>query len=81
MTDPAEIARVAAGLTRAQREEMRHGKFPASSAELREHRTRKVLVRLKLATFHHIIAGRGDYKLTERGLAVRAHILREKSGG
>lgn len=80
MTDRTEIARVAAGLTRAQREEMRYGKFPSPSAELREHRTRKVLVRLGLATFHHIIAGRGDYKLTDHGQAVRDHILREKSG-
>lgn len=101
MTDPTEIARVAAGLTRAQREAVegldnewaagpnldlalidhlydlrmaglveRH--FMDSTKPRLDYTGRGVTVRIGACWF---------FRLTELGLAVRDHILREKSGG
>jgi hypothetical protein len=72
MTDPTEIARVAAGLTRAQRRAVEtltvpdgRGKWP----------TRNSLERLGMLTPFPF------YDFTPEARAVRDHILREKSGG
>lgn len=78
MTDPTEIARVAAGLTRAQREFIASRPSPDEwpswtswlpSSEVRSYRG---LVKR---------AGCCSNQFTSRGLAVRDHMLREKSGG
>ncbi len=90
MTDPTEIACVAAGLTRAQREvllairpgEERRalGSFNANSANSLAsphfHNGKPLLLRS--------YTGGGAitwYRHAALGLAVRDHILREKSGG
>lgn len=73
MTDPTEIARVAAGLTRAQREAVLDEIF---SLRTGVHRVRKQLVGKGLMKQRD-----GSYFTTPDGEAVRDHILREKSGG
>lgn len=70
MTDPTEIARVAAGLTRAQREAVLDEIF---SLRTGVHRVRKQLVAKGLMMTSGVLAPAGE--------AVRDHILREKSGG
>ena len=71
MTDVAEIAR---GLSKAQREMLEKGAWPAWQRELRETRVKSAMERKGLCTFTHIIAGRGDFRLTPLGLAVAAHL-------
>lgn len=76
MTDPTEIARVAAGLTRAQREAMttlvviEGSKMWAGGT----HATRS-----RLDTKGLVVTREGY--LTTKGRKVRDHILREKIGG
>jgi len=84
MTDPTEIARVAAGLTRAQREavEACHRRVIGASGEkwdfaLLKAGTRKSLVSRGIASPWGVVSA----SLTPLGLLVRDHILREKSGG
>lgn len=88
MTDPTEIARVAAGLTRAQRAivggECRDIGNPKTwflvwpeYREKRNQRTFAALTRVGVIEQTRF----GPTSLTETGLAVRDHILREKSGG
>lgn len=80
MTDPTEIARVAAGLTRAQREAVEaasdimsnHGGYAFMTVDV----TRDPWPE-GVAQFLTLKSDR----LTPLGLAVRNHILREKSGG
>jgi hypothetical protein len=68
---PSEIAR---GLSKAQREMLLKGQWPAWQRELRETRVKAALERKGLCTFTHVIAGRGDFRLSDLGLAVRAHL-------
>lgn len=80
MTDPTEIARVAAGLTRAQREALTwRGTTIGCVASNR--RLADSLIAKGLA-----VPTPGSYNTrmldwSEIGLAVRNHILRVKSGG
>lgn len=69
------IEAIARGLSKAQREMIAKGEFPAWMRERRESRVKSALVKKGCATFHHVIAGRGDFFLTPLGAAVRAHIL------
>lgn len=76
MTDRTEIARVAAGLTRAQREAVVRGAGFS--------RTVSAVWNMRPRLFGYASWSSGEgvlAKPTERGLAVRDHILREKSGG
>lgn len=81
MTDPTEIARVAAGLTRAQREAVYPGPGNPSHA-------RGLLSSMRKLEALGFVVGINPFSnnghrgalLTERGLVLR-DILREKSGG
>jgi len=74
MTDPTEIARVAAGLTRAQREVI-----------ARQQGSHSDVIDPAIYDLWYCITkvGGGQFKisLTRFGLAIYGHILREKSGG
>ncbi len=84
MTDPTEIARVAAGLTRAQREavlsEGRVFGMPMAASVMRPLVRRRLFDRIEKKGFQ------AWWRITNLGLAVSEwiynnHILREKSGG
>lgn len=86
MTDPTEIARVAAGLTRAQREALVHEKAGDIAHGWARMGTLEALWRKSILRRE---TGPGAFyspqvfitwPLTPLGLAVRDHILREKSG-
>lgn len=83
MTDPTEIARVAAGLTRAQREAL-VDTISLADAETVPFAIRKALYNAGLLA-DAFAAGLHFIHRTEVGDAVAAycrdHILREKSGG
>lgn len=76
-----EIARIAKGLTEAQRRAIRYDRFPPVSAHRREHPTYSALTRKGLLEFQHIIAGQGDFALAKLGLALRHHLLTETTHG
>lgn len=74
MTDPTEIARVAAGLTRAQKEVI-----------AKQQGTHSEVIDPAIYDLWYCITklGGGQFKisLTLFGIAIQANILREKSGG
>ncbi|WP_338469047.1 hypothetical protein V3I01_07970 [Sphingomonas sp. gentR] len=76
MTDPTEIARVAAGLTRAQKEAMTM-QAVVEGAKIWAGGTHATRSRLDAKG---LVLTREGY-LTATGRKVRDHILREKSGG
>lgn len=75
--ESAEIARVAAGLTRAQRDAVAQARETFIFDRMKLY-GRSPALRVKGIS---VKAWRGGDLLTELGLAVRDHILREKSGG
>ncbi|APX66266.1 hypothetical protein AV944_10995 [Sphingomonas sp. LK11] len=87
MTDPTEIAHVAAGLTRAQIArldgvaELRHRGLQWASkwGSLRMNTSRATTAALVEMGLLYDVYGNAD--VTEKGHAVRDHILREKKNG
>lgn len=80
MTD---IAKIAAGLTKPQLRIVLAAfkpEWPAYVRETREHPVKNALARKGICEFYHVIAGRGDWRLTPLGLAVRDY-LREQNDG
>ena len=69
-----DIAKIAAGLTKAGKRAIKIDRFPDYCAKPRTHRVYAALERRGLLMFRHIIAGQGDWHITETGLAVRAHL-------
>lgn len=74
---PTEIARVAAGLTRVQREAVKNACWYEERQEWEAFAMYPANINLRDKGLTVGIFG----KLTELGIAVRDHILREKSGG
>jgi hypothetical protein len=87
MTDTTEIARVAAGLTRAQISRLegvaelraRGLQWASKWGSLRMNTSRATTAALVELGLLHDVYGNAD--LTEKGRTLFDHILREKSGG
>lgn len=72
-----DAEKIAKGLSETQRHVIVRGSFPAWQREREGSATKAALVRRGICTFTHIIAGRGDFRLTPLGFAVRDAIARE----
>ena len=74
----AEIERIAAGLTKAGKRAIKNDRFPDYCAKPRTHKVYAALERRGLLVFRHIIAGQGDWHITETGKALRAHLTNKE---
>jgi hypothetical protein len=75
-----EIAKVAGGLTGAQKRVYTSARLLGRMPHSTHDRVARAMERKGLLTFRHIIGGHGDWTFTEAGIAVRDFLRGEDHG-